>query len=80
MYPTLRGHTKIGILKKHNIISKVAFIWSLLFASFPFDEDRLERWSIFCGDGLFFKRRDTDVFWTHVTIATDAIIVIAGAF
>ena len=62
------------------MILKVAFIWSLLFASFPFDEDRLERWSIFCGDGLFFKRRDTDVFWTHVTIATDAIIVIEGAF
>ena len=26
------------------------------------------------GDGLFLKRCDTDVFWTHVTFATDAII------
>ena len=26
------------------------------------------------GDGLFSKRCDTDVSWTHVTIATDAVI------
>ena len=25
-------------------------------------------------DGLFLKRCDTDVFWTNVTIASDAII------
>ena len=25
-------------------------------------------------DGLFFKRCDTDIFWTNVTIASDAII------
>ena len=27
-------------------------------------------------DGLFFKRCDTDIFWTNVTIASDAIICI----
>ena len=39
---------------------------------------RLDRWSNFCGDAMamvFFSNRcDTDVFWTHVTIATDVII------
>ena len=31
-------------------------------------------WRCISGDGLFSKRCKTDVFWTHVAIATDAII------
>ena len=29
-------------------------------------QTRLERWSNFCGDGLFSKRCNTNVFWTLV--------------
>ena len=33
------------------------------------------------GDGLFFsKRSDIDVFWTHITSATDAIIWIYAIY
>ena len=40
--------------------------------------NRLEQWSNFCADAMalvfFSKRCDPDVFWTNVTIASDAII------
>ena len=38
-------------------------------------QTRLERWSNFCGDGLFSELDAIPMFWTHVpTLLTDAII------